>query len=163
MFIARHCLMAGKWFLLLISPAIAFLLLSGSVGAEDITGTWSGVAIFKDRQGSMTLTIRRQDQGYAAEYRGIPSFSGPLLNVRVAPGKIAGTTTFTGVSKSIALSSGNNARLRFYLSKEVSKPSLMGIKRLDRDFGEDMNFQVLLEQRPCCYPGCILRQGCPQK
>lgn len=161
MLILRPELVARRWLLGLRLLTLAFLLFSVSIGAEELDGVWSGVQTLGGRQGRMTLTIRRHGQGYAAEYQGLPSFSGPLLNVRLGPGKQPDTTIFSAVSKSVAISSGNNARLRFRLMKELSKPMLMGFVHLDLDFGKDVDYRILLEQRPCCHPGCILRDGCP--
>lgn len=156
-----HFSNARKWPLLFSSLLFAFLYLSGNVSAEELTGTWSGIATLEGQQGVMKLTIRRQGQRYAADYQGLPSFSGSLLNVRVGPGNRPNTTTFTAVSKSSLISSGNAARLRFYLLKEMSKHQLLGIMTLDRDVGKDMQFKILLERRPCCHGGCVLREGCP--
>ena len=139
--------------------AMSMFMFDGAA-AEDLSGTWSGIMVKDHKQGAMTLTIQPLDQGYSAKYEGIPSFSGPLLSVSAGPGKQPDSTQFTAVSKELSLAGGNAGRLRFYLLKPLSQPQLRGVIRMELDTGQDQDFMVVLERRPCCDGACVLREGC---
>lgn len=121
-----------------------------SLKTEEFEGKWAGIMVLNKKQGDAEIAFTKTDGLYTATYRGLPSFSGPLYNVRILPGKRPNTMTVTMTSHIY-----KGSVLRFYLLKESDLPQLHGVVVLDYDVGKDLEFSAILERQPCCDPKCI--------
>lgn len=122
--------------------------------SEDIEGKWVGVMVVNGRQGDVEIVLEVRDGALTGRYSGLPSFSGPLQNIRYGEGKQPGTLTLTMTSLIYKAGTQDEAVLRFYLMHDPALTQLHGIVYLDQTSKKRIPFDFFAEKQPCCHDQC---------